>query len=229
MPDMHTTTEPDIASTTVTPPVALRDEIRHATRAEHDDIENRMDLMHADFELKDYGRLLWKYHTFYDTFERFLLARADRAPGVRAPGIRAPGVRAPNFAAFYCRDRLKTPWLASDLKALGVDGTVPAGTRLDERLAALFPGEQRLLGALYVIEGSMLGGAVLSKQFRRRFGLAPETGLMFFTGYGADTREKWLALLQLLGQFDHDPAARREAIEGARSMFRLFGEHLATT
>jgi len=208
---MHTTTEANPAS--MTPPPGLRDEIRDATRAEHDDIENRMDLMRADFDLKDYGSLLRRYHAFYDAFERFLLARAALAS---------------RFAEFYCRDRLKAPWLVSDLKSLGFDTAARADAELAERLAALFPGEQRLLGALYVIEGSMLGGSVLSKQFRKRFDLAPESGLMFFTGYGADTREKWLALLRILGQFDHDPVARRETIEGARDMFRLFSEHLAT-
>jgi len=213
MPDMHTTTYPNATSPVSTDSGSLRDEIRDATHAEHDDIEHHMDLMRPDLDLKDYARLLHKYHVFYDVFERFLLERAARSAG---------------FAAFYCRDRLKTPWLASDLDALGMDIASRDNAQLSSRLAQLFSSEQRLLGALYVIEGSMLGGAVLSKQFRRRFDLAPDTGLMFFTGYGADTREKWLALLQLLGQFDQDPAARRETVQGARSMFQLFKEHLAT-
>ncbi len=213
MPDMHTTTAPKAASTVLPASGSLRDEIRDATHAEHEDLENHMDLMRPDFELEEYARLLQKYHAFYHGLERFLLGRAAQQSG---------------FAEFYCRDRLKTPWLASDLRALNAGADAPADAPLQERLAALFASEQRLLGALYVIEGSMLGGSVMSKQFRKRFELAPETGLMFFTGYGSDTREKWLALLGLLAQFDHDPAARREAVEGARSMFRLFKEHLAT-
>lgn len=215
MPDMHMTAS--LNTTDLEMPLAasgsLREEIREATRAEHDDIESHLDLSRPDFELGQYARLLQKYHAFYQALEQFLLERAAQASG---------------FARFYCRDRLKTAWLASDLKALGARDDTPADASLRERLAALFASEQRLLGALYVIEGSMLGGAVLSKQFRRRFGLARETGAMFFTGYGSETREKWLALIELLGQFDHDPAARSEAIEGARSMFRLFKEHLGT-
>lgn len=213
MPDMHTTTAPNAARPVSTSSGSLRDEIRDATHAEHDDIEHHMDLMRPELELKDYARLLRKYHAFYDVFERFLRTRAARSSG---------------FAEFYCRDRLKTSWLVSDLEALGVHATAHDDAQLPESLAELFSSEQRLLGALYVIEGSMLGGAVLSKQFRRRFDLTPETGLKFFTGYGPDTREKWLAMLQLLGQFDQDPAARRETIEGARSMFQFFKEHLAT-
>lgn len=172
-----------------------------------------MDLMRPDFQLKDYACLLQKYHAFYHALEQFLIGRAAQSS---------------EFAEFYCRDRLKTAWLASDLKALDAEVDAPADALLQERLATLLASEQRLLGALYVIEGSMLGGSVLAKQFRKRFGLAPEAGLMFFTGYGSETRGKWLATLGLLAQFDHDPAARRETVEGARSMFRLFKEHLAT-
>lgn len=212
MPDMHTTTELNAASTALLTSASLRDEIRAATHAEHEDLESHIDLMRPDFELKEYACLLQKYHVFYHALERFLLGRAAQPS---------------EFARFYCRDRLKACWLVSDLKALGVEVDAPADAHLQERLAALFASEQGLLGALYVIEGSMLGGSVMSKQFRKRFDLTPETGLMFFTGYGSDTREKWLAMLGLLGQFDHDPAARRETVEGARSMFRLFKEHLA--
>lgn len=210
---MHTTAHLSAAAVSQAHSASLRDEIRAATHAEHEDLEGHMDLMRPDFELKEYAGLLQKYHAFYRALEQFLLGRAAQSSG---------------FAGFYCRDRLKTAWLASDLKALDAEVDAPADTLLQERLAASFASEQRLLGALYVIEGSMLGGSVLAKQFRKRFDLAPEAGLMFFTGYGSETRGKWLATLELLAQFDHDPAARREAVEGARGMFRLFKEHLAT-
>lgn len=210
---MHTTANPSAAAVPPADSASLRDEIRDATHAEHEDLENHMDLMRPDFELKEYACLLQKYHAFYLALEQFLIGRAAQSSG---------------FAEFYCRDRLKTAWLASDLKALDAELDASGDAPLQERLAALFASEQRLLGALYVIEGSMLGGSVLAKQFRKRFDLAPEAGLTFFTGYGSETRGKWLATLGLLAQFDHDPAARRETVEGARSMFRLFKEHLAT-
>lgn len=210
---MHTTATPSTAAALPAGSASLRDEIRDATHAEHEDVESHMDLMRPDLGLKDYACLLQKYHAFYHALEQFLMGRAAQSSG---------------FAQFYCRDRLKTAWLASDLKALDAEVDAPADALLQERLAILLASEQRLLGALYVIEGSMLGGSVLAKQFRKRFGLSPEAGLMFFSGYGSQIREKWLATLGLLAQFDHDPAARRETVEGARSMFRLFKEHLAT-
>ena len=191
----------------------LREEVREATRTEHEDLEGHMNLMRPDLTLEVYAHLLRRYHDFHAVFERFLFERAAHASA---------------FAGFYCRDRLKASWLASDLKALHATCAEPVAPLPQERLRTLFPSEQRLLGALYVIEGSMLGGSVLAKRFSSQLGLTADTGLMFFSGYGADTRAKWLTLLQLLADFDHDSDARHEIIEGARSMFLLFKEHVAT-
>lgn len=195
------------------PIIPLRDEIRDATRAEHHDIEARMDLMRPDFGPQDYTGLLQRYLAFHTSFERFLHAQSARFSPL---------------AEFYQRDRMKAAWLASDLKALGMDSPVPAPAALHPCLEALYADESHLLGGLYVIEGSMLGGAVLSRQFGRRFDLTPESGLKYFSGYGSATREKWSALLQLLSALDHQPEARRGAVAGAKAMFRIFQEFLAT-
>ena len=56
-------------------------------------------------------------------------------------------------------------------------------------------------GALYVLEGSTLGGKVIVKMLRRNKGAAvPENALRFFEGYGEETGNKWKAFLQFLNR-----------------------------
>jgi heme oxygenase len=211
LPEMSTKTEHSPRHGAPDSTWSLREELREATRADHDEIENRMDLMRADYTIEDYGRLLQRYHAFYEFFEAFVFERVNNASRV---------------ADFYFRDRRKAPWLASDLDALGLERPTVTDTGLADALRAGYSDEARLLGAIYVIEGSMLGGAVLAKQFQRRLDLALDSGLKFFTGYGAATKSRWLALQELLSEYDDDPSARGQAVEGARSMFRLFGDQL---
>src|SRR5690606_24133457 len=113
-----------------------------ATRAEHDDIENRMDLTREDYTRDEYGRLLQRYHAFYETLEAFLLEHARAASPV---------------ADFYCRDRLKVPSLARDLHALALECPDESDAGLADDLRTRLASDAHLLGALYVIEGSTLG------------------------------------------------------------------------
>ncbi|MVW77770.1 hypothetical protein GOQ28_02410 [Bordetella sp. 02P26C-1] len=210
LPDMLSSMESDCEDAPIAM-LSLRDALRAATRAEHDDIENRMNLARDDYTREEYGQLLQRYHAFYEVFEAFLSERARASSRV---------------ADFYYRDRRKVPWLESDLHALGLPRGSLRDAALADDLREQFADDARLLGALYVVEGSMLGGAVLAKQFKRRFELTAQSGLQFFTGYGADTKARWMDLQQLLSQYDDDARARSEAIEGARRMFQLFGQHL---
>lgn len=47
------------------------------------------------------------------------------------------------------------------------------------------------LGAMYVLEGSTLGGVHLSKMISEKMNIQSEKGLEFFSGYGSETLVKW--------------------------------------
>lgn len=75
-----------------------------------------------------------------------------------------------------------------------------------------------LLGSLYVLEGSRLGGQVLVRNLTARLGLSPEHGLRFFHGFGAQTGAHWKTFCT---RVDHELALSDigPAVDAARATF----------
>jgi heme oxygenase len=86
----------------------------------------------------------------------------------------------------------------------------------------------RRLGALYVVEGSALGGLVLARGLDSLLGRDATDGRLFFTGRGRGARAGWSTFLQHLSRLDGDPAAEIEAIGAAQETFAVFAAWLET-
>ncbi|MDB4912577.1 MAG: hypothetical protein JWM95_221 [Gemmatimonadetes bacterium] len=88
-------------------------------------------------------------------------------------------------------------------------------------------------GALYVVEGSTLGGQHILRTLQtsepvRRHGLTADAGLAYFTGYGNRTAAMWRQFLSALGDADASSPGERDAIiHAAQATFALF-EHVLT-
>ncbi|HKW09791.1 MAG TPA: biliverdin-producing heme oxygenase [Gemmatimonadaceae bacterium] len=82
-------------------------------------------------------------------------------------------------------ERSKVGWLDRDLTAFGRQrpGAIQTSYSLPDATAAF--------GAIYVIEGATLGGQVISRQVIPALALSEEGGCRFFSGYGADTGDRW--------------------------------------
>jgi heme oxygenase len=78
--------------------------------------------------------------------------------------------------------------------------------------------------ALYVAEGSALGGRELVRGLDRLFGISVAEGRKFFIGRGTATGEAWRAYLALLSAAQPEPSACAEIIKGAVKTFAVF-EH----
>jgi heme oxygenase len=116
--------------------------------------------------------------------------------------------------------RRRTPALLADLAALGCEPPAPAATSL--------PGFAAALGALYVLEGSALGGKFLCPAFERQLGpcIAGATG--FFGGQGLQTGEMWREFRAALDAYGYkNPAAQPAVIAGAEQIFGQFAIGLA--
>ena len=188
--------------------LTLRDRLKRDTRDEHEALESGLDLLRADFGMMDYCELLVKFHGLYVSFESFLLEQANEGS---------------QPAKFYCEARCKADWLAADLKSQGILHRACEAAVPEDMLRLSFPSASHQLGAIYVLEGSMLGGRILSRHFGARFGLTPENGLRFFSGYGISMTLMWNSMLQLLESDVPATASPEKVIEGARSMFALLG------
>ena len=108
--------------------------------------------------------------------------------------------------------------LGADLGAIGVDpaGVLQAPPALVPRLTSF----AQALGAVYVLEGSALGGRVILRDINARVG-TEITGATRFFGGGAATDQTWQSFKTALDGFGHAfPGLRSDVISGAEGVFR---------
>jgi heme oxygenase len=127
-----------------------------------------------EYPLSSYHTVLVAYFHLYAQLEKRIFEYLEKHPII-----------------FDYSARLKNPWLADDLGFFQLDPQSPANTHL---LPINFPEIQsmgELIGVLYPIEGSSLGGQVISQHLLRNHGFTPGRGARFFNGYGEKTLANW--------------------------------------
>lgn len=112
--------------------------------------------------------------------------------------------------------RRKTPWLAQDLQLLKSD--IPSSISAPAFLESS-PNPAYLLGKMYVMEGSVLGGAVIYKHLQPKLGFSPEEGGRYFYGYGSQTAGMWRAFLEVLTTQALVENAESNILKGAAEQF----------
>lgn len=188
-----------MTTTTGVPPVLLT-RLRAETRAEHDAIDATLDLTGDGMTRDGYRHILERFYGFYAPLEPRLQAVggwADRGLDLDA--------------------RQKAPLLDADLRSLGVD--VPTALpRCDELPLLVTPAD--CFGCLYVMEGSTLGGQLISRHVRQAIGVTPETGGRFFNGYGERTGQMWQQFRAAVTGFVVSLADQDAAVAAAKSTFQ---------
>lgn len=180
--------------------VSLRTRLRLAT----DDVHQRLH-QHPGFAAvkdgtisrADYTRLLVRLSGFYRAFEDATSLSNER-----------------------------TQWLAQDLKTIAgprglSDASSPRPTMPE------LGSNERVLGALYVVEGSALGGRTLARGLDKLLGCGELDGRRFFGGHGPDTGSAWrdfLGRLELVSTAAETSAA---AVDAAVETFLVFETWLA--
>jgi heme oxygenase (biliverdin-IX-beta and delta-forming) len=152
--------------------VTLLDRLKHETRFAHDRIERSLDLERRIGSLASYRELLARFYGFHSVWE----------PAAESI-IADPGL---------FQGRRKAQHLEKDLRALGMGETQIDALPCCRPLMPM-PTVAAALGAMYVVEGSTLGGAIIARQIDRRFGLTPDTGCAYFRSYGAEVGPMWKA------------------------------------
>jgi heme oxygenase len=87
------------------------------------------------------------------------------------------------------------------------------------------PGKAVFLGAMYVIEGSTLGGQYIARHVEHALGLFPGNGDAYFRGFGDRTGSMWREFQDALEQVNDGDADI--VINSAKKMFSMFGEWMA--
>ena len=188
-----------------TPSPTILQRLREETAQQHAALEAQLPLLDASLTRDVYRHLLGRFWGYYAPLEACMLGVLQR--------------RAPDFDYAV---RLKTPLLERDLEALGVAaGSLPRCASLPA-LADL----PQLLGCLYVIEGSTLGGRLITQRLSGHLALRADSGGAFFSGYGAATPARWREFGAFLTTTAL-PLGRDEIIvAGANDTFRTFAAWL---
>lgn len=180
--------------------LTLLEQLRLRTRDEHASIEKCIPVFDNDFSLDDYHHLLRALLAFYQPYEEGLQGLNHLLPKELELG-----------------SRLKTQRLIEDLgepiQPVAIGLTLPSIERVSEAL-----------GALYVTEGSTLGGQVIFRHIRKRFGNAAG-GLHFFGSYGEKTGEMWMKF-KVTAETYVPPHEYERAIHSAKSTFRFLNQWL---
>ena len=109
----------------------------------------------------------------------------------------------------------KAEWIVEDLSCFD---RLPSGDPIE----IVVGGRCDMLGCLYVVEGSMLGGRYIGKQAARALGVSRRFGGRFFDGYGAGMTETWSAFIAGLNRIPAlDPDADRVEAASCR-VFEIF-------
>ena len=175
----------------------MTEPLRQALRSATHDLHLRVDQAFSRFDLTD----RWGYGDFLAVHARVLPGIEAALDGAGAAGLLADWL-----------DRRRTAALRADLTDL--ERAMPP----PQPAALVFPSRAALVGGLYVLEGSRLGGAVLA----RRVIASPDPVARRATRYLAhgQGRRFWSSFLEVLNAEPAD--AGPGAVAGARSVFLQF-------
>jgi heme oxygenase len=121
------------------------------------------------------------------------------------------------------RSRLR--YLRHDLTALGLTEAEISSMPLCGDAHSLTVDEARALGSFYVLEGSTLGGQLITRHLSSAHWL-PAEGLCYFNPYGSRTGEMWRSFRRWLeSQAQHHAA--NDIVTGARATFVVLQKWLA--
>jgi len=181
-------------------PTILRDRLRSDTRKAHKDLEDALDLLHQPSSREYFIHLLVRFHGFHSVWES--------AIGRQLPDTVKP------------RSRLLL--IEHDLRALGLDETGIRSITPCAQAARLGDNADAALGSVYVLEGSTLGGLVITRQLSKASWWPPE-GLRYFNPYGDNTGSNWQTMLRHLSDThgDHD-----RIVAGALFTFEILQDWL---
>ncbi len=175
----------------------LHERLRSATRLPHQRLEAALGLVTPGVDEAHVVRLLERFHGFHAAWEPALEGRLP-------DDIRVP--------------RLKMPLLRNDLARLGVTTQRLRELPLCMAARGLCGSEGEAAGALYVLEGSTLGGQVISRALQGTPWLGGRA-LRYWNAYGPDTGRRWRETLAYLEALPLD--AGEQAVASAVATFVL--------
>ena len=176
----------------------LIDQIRAATAADHKKLEDRLFPFLQNIHSKEqYAQLLNAFYGYIFPVQEKIAQFIDRN------------------VVTDMDQRRNASLIKNDIHALGL----PLNGTLSTDLPDIFD-HPSALGALYVLEGSTLGGKIIAKTISDKSGSTE--ALSFFKGYGSETGPMWKKFTQYL-ELPLNQQAAETVVHTATETFRRFG------
>jgi heme oxygenase len=184
--------------------MSATERLREDTRGLHESVEAATDLEGRCATLEGYRDLLERTASYLAAIEPVLAGFAWDELGVDIA------------------QRQRLALVARDLAVLGSDAPPAAQGVFTPRSLA------EAIGALYVLEGSTLGGRFIERKVAALLGLDATSGIAYFHGHGERTGAMWKDFKQRADAWCGDDESRYTvALHGARETFASFGRVLA--
>ena len=171
--------------------------LRSRTRDAHSALEAQLGLLDQPASTEYYARLLLRFLEFHLVWEQ--------------------GLQAFPALARELKTRSRLQQLRHDLKALGLADAEISRVPLCSDAHRVTTDEARALGSFYVLEGSTLGGQLITRHLSSAPGF-PAQGLSYFNPYGARTGEMWRSFKRWL-EIQAEHHAVNDILSGARGTF----------
>jgi heme oxygenase len=173
--------------------------IREATKTAHQELEKRVvKKLKAIRGNEDYADLLRHFYAYFNHVEKAI------APFITEDLL-------PDY-----KERRNSSYLKNDIEALGGNVNDLPVTTLPEITNSL-----QALGALYVMEGSIMGGGIIV-QMLGKAGITD--GVSFFSGYGPATGQKWGVFISVLDNEAKNSEDEAVMIELGNAAFTHFAD-----
>jgi heme oxygenase len=179
-------------------------QLRRETLPDHNAVERSLPLMDHELDVDTYVSCLLKLHGMIAAWEEWA---APNAPAWIQPLLAA---------------RRRGELLLLDLTCFGVDTSGEARPALPQMRDTA-----SLLGAMYVMEGSTLGGQLIARHVELVLGLTAGQGNAYFCGHNERTGQLWKEFCDALRT--KVPERETDAvIAAAKAMFGVFGSWMLT-
>ena len=173
--------------------------IKKATKKAHLDLEKKViRKLKAISNEQDYADFLSYFYAYFSHLEKAMGPFIDES-------------LIPHY-----NDRRNSSYLKRDLETIGYgDSSLPdtAVPEIHNHLEAL--------GALYVMEGSIMGGQIIVKILEKQ-GIT--RGVSFFSGYGSDNSKRWKAFTDAMDENVTSEAQKNTVLRVAEETFSCFGK-----
>ena len=185
--------------------ISVMKRLKEETRPMHDAIEKNEYLARVtsdSIQLDEYYKILEAFWGYYAPLEPLLFDNAIE----------------PWLETFNVAQRLKLPLLKADLLSTGKhsEASIAAISQCDS--LPTIDSSAKKLGVLYVLEGSTLGGSVITRHLKSKLGDLVENCTQFYFPYGEMTGPNWKNFAMLVER-SCTPDEHDEIVDAAKQTF----------